>query len=140
MGALSPHQVQLIKSSFAKIYFSRDESAKIFYDQLFAIAPDMRPLFKSSMEVQGKKLMDTLALAVTATSHLESLEYLLQDTADRHVGYGATAQHYEMVGEALLWMMQQQLGSDFTPAVKAVWADLYQTIAAAMQRVASRSK
>jgi hemoglobin-like flavoprotein len=132
---MTPHQINLIKSSFAKIYFSRDESAKIFYDRLFAIAPQIRSLFKSNMEAQGQKLMDTLALVVTATSHPESLEFLLQDTAQRHVRYGAVAEHYVSVGDALLWMMQQQLGGDFTPAVQAAWTELYQEISATMQRL-----
>jgi hemoglobin-like flavoprotein len=135
MNARTPHQINLIKSSFAKIYFSRDESARLFYDRLFEIAPQVRPLFKSDMDAQRRKLMDTLALVVTATSHPETIEHLLQDTARHHVGYGATADHYELVGKALLWMIERQLGSDFTPGVKAVWTDLYQEIATTMQRI-----
>src|SRR5688572_19028049 len=98
----------------------------------------MRPLFKSSMEAQGKKLMDTLALAVTATSQMQNLELLLQETAKSHIGYGATAEHYVCVGQALLWMIEQQLGSDYTPGVKAAWTELYKEISTTMQRAGSR--
>jgi Globin len=47
---MTPQQVNLIKSSFATIFFTRDESAKLFYDRLFTVAPRLRPLFKSDME------------------------------------------------------------------------------------------
>ncbi len=132
---MTPHQINLIKSSFAKIYFTRDESAKIFYDRLFAVAPEVRPLFKTDMTSQGKKLMDTLGLAVTALGHPQSLLALVDDTAKRHIQYGVTAAHYEQVRAALLWMMERQLGNDFTPAVKDAWAELYDWIATTMQRV-----
>src|SRR5688572_19532974 len=74
---MTPQQVNLIKSSFATIFFTRDESAKLFYDRLFTVAPRLRPLFKSDMESQGRKLMDTLSLAVTALRHPQSLDHLL---------------------------------------------------------------
>jgi hemoglobin-like flavoprotein len=130
--------IHLISSSFAKIYFTRDESAKLFYDRLFTIAPETRSLFKTDMESQGRKLMDTLALAVATMRQPKSLEPLLVDTAKRHVGYGATAAHYESVGAALLWMLEQQLGKDYTPEVEAAWVELYGTVADTMQRLAQQ--
>ena len=132
---MTPYQINLIKSSFAKVYFTRDESARIFYDRLFAIDPEVRPLFKNNLASQGKKLMDTLALAVTATSHPQSLPLLLEDTAKRHLEYGATAVDYESVGAALLWMLEQQLGNDFTPAVRGAWTELYERMATTMQHM-----
>ena len=133
---MTPHQINLINSSFAAIYFDRDEAAKAFYDRLFALAPDTRRLFKSDMESQGRKLMDTLALAVTSLRRPESLQYLLQDTAQRHVGYGAREEHYSVVGEALLWMLERRLGEEFTPELKSAWTELYTKVADTMKRIA----
>ena len=138
--SLTPLQINLIKSSFAAVYFNQEKSAKVFYDRLFEIAPQMRPLFTSDMKVQGKKLMDLLSVLVSATSHQSNFELLVQDTAEKHIGYGATPKYYELVGEALLWMMQEQLRNDFTPAVQEAWTEVYQMIATAMQRVGSRAQ
>jgi hemoglobin-like flavoprotein len=132
---MTPQQVNLIKSSFATIFFTRDESAKLFYDRLFTVAPRLRPLFKSDMESQGRKLMDTLSLAVTALRHPQSLDHLLYDTSKRHVGYGATPADYDLVGDALLWMLEQQLGKDYTPEVRVAWTELYGAVSGAMQRI-----
>ncbi|MGE3150443.1 MAG: globin domain-containing protein, partial [Pseudorhodoplanes sp.] len=51
----------------------------------------------------------------------------------RHVAYGVTAKHYEPVGAALLWTLEQGLQDDFTPPVKKAWTEVYMTLAGAMQ-------
>jgi nitric oxide dioxygenase len=134
---MTPEQYKLIRWSFAEIYFSREESAKIFYDRLFAIAPEMRQLFKSDMEVQGKKLMDTLALAVATLDNAERLALFLEETAVRHNSYGATPERYKLVGEALLWMMEKQLKNEFTPDLRTAWIELYRHISHSMQEMAT---
>jgi nitric oxide dioxygenase len=139
-STMTPQQQKLIKWSFAEIYFARDESAKIFYDRLFALAPVTRSLFKVDMEVQGKKLMDTLALAITTLSTPDRIGVFLEDTAKRHKDYGATPEHYSAVGAALLWMLEKQLGKDFTPDLKNAWTELYGRISKTMQEIADQSK
>lgn len=55
----------------------------------------------------------------------------------RHAGYGGTAAHYEPVGAALLWTLEQGLGPEFTPPIKAAWTEIYMTLADVMQRAAT---
>ena len=43
----------------------------------------------------------------------------------RHVGYGLKAQHYVLVGSALLWTLEKALGEAFTSEVKDAWASAY---------------
>lgn len=50
---------------------------------------------------------------------------LAQDMARRHVGYGVKAAHYDTVGTALLWTLEQGLGSAFTDETKTAWATAY---------------
>ena len=45
----------------------------------------------------------------------------MQGLGRRHVGYGVTDAHYDTVGGALLWTLEQRLGPEFTPDVKAPW-------------------
>ena len=45
--------------------------------------------------------------------------------------------HYETVGAALLWAMEQSLGATFTPEVRAAWTELYRTISIEMQAAAA---
>ena len=47
------------------------------------------------------------------------------------------AKHYEPVGAALLWTLEQGLGPSFTPPVKAAWTETYMTLAGVMQKAAA---
>ena len=57
-------QQALVRSTFAKIEPMSDQAAAMFYDRLFAIDPDLRPMFKNDMKKQGAMLMAVLATAV----------------------------------------------------------------------------
>jgi hemoglobin-like flavoprotein len=59
-----------------------------------------------------------------------------QDLARRHVDYGVQPGHYDSVGAALLWTMEQGLGSKFSDEVKAAWASAYGTLSQVMKDAA----
>jgi nitric oxide dioxygenase len=40
--------------------------------------------------------------------------------------------HYNLVGDAFLWTLDQGLGEAFTPEVRAAWIGAYRTLAGAM--------
>jgi hemoglobin-like flavoprotein len=49
-------------------------------------------------------------------------------------------EHYDKVGEALLWTLAQTLEADFTPQVEAAWRSLYATVATTMRDAAAGSR
>jgi len=64
---------------------------------------------------------------------LDAILPAVRQLGERHRGYGVSADHYGPVGAALLWTLEQGLGSAFTPEVKAAWSEAYRTLAGAMQ-------
>jgi nitric oxide dioxygenase len=52
--------------------------------------------------------------------------------AKRHVGYGAKAEHYPVVGAALLWTLEKGLGDGWTPDVAEAWKTAYGTLSGFM--------
>jgi nitric oxide dioxygenase len=136
---MTPQQVQLVKRSFAKIAPIADHAAGLFYGRLFEIAPQLRPLFQSDIKAQGRKLMSAIALAVGSLQRLPELVPVVQDLGRRHAGYGVEDEHYDIVGEALLWTLDKGLGTDFTPEVRDAWTTVYSTLADTMKSAASRS-
>ncbi len=56
----------------------------------------------------------------------------MQGLGALHAGYGVRAKDYVTVGRALIWALSKGLGDDFTPEVKAAWAEVYSTLAGAM--------
>lgn len=134
---MTPEQVQLVQSSFQKVVPIADTAADLFYDRLFTIAPEVKPLFPDDLGPQKKKLMQMLATAVTNLHQVEKILPAVEDLGRRHVAYGVTAKHYEPVGAALLWTLEQGLGADFTPPVKAAWTEVYTTVAGVMTKAAA---
>ena len=51
----------------------------------------------------------------------------MQALGRRHAGYGVRPEHYDTVGAALLWTLEQGLGDAFTDDVRAAWAEAYGT-------------
>lgn len=126
---MTPEQGQLVRLSFVQVMDRKQDVGRIFYDRLFAIAPDLRPLFKNDIDQQAQKLMDMLALAIGHLKNPTGLSVMLEGLGRRHVGYGVQDQHYAIVGDALIWSLQKALGADFTPPLRDAWIALY-TVAA----------
>jgi hemoglobin-like flavoprotein len=135
---LSPTQIALVQESFEKVVPIADVAARLFYARLFDIAPELsRTLFKHvDLPEQHKKLMQALALSVKTLERPEALVPVLQDLGRRHVRYGVRDEHYDTVGEALLWTLEQGLGQAFTADVREAWAAVYTLVADTMKSAA----
>lgn len=125
---MTPEQVAVVQTSFAKVAPVADQAAQIFYDRLFAVAPQVRSLFPEDMREQRRKLMATLAIVVNGLDKLETILPAASALAKRHVSYGAQPEHYPVVGEALLWTLERGLGDGWTDDVAAAWAAAYTTL------------
>lgn len=134
---MTPDQVTLVQESFKQVAPIADKAADLFYDRLFMIAPEVRPLFPADLSEQKKKLMQMLATAVTNLHQVEKILPAVEELGRRHVSYGVTDKHFEPVGAALLWTLEQGLGSAFTPPVKAAWTETYMTVAGVMTKAAA---
>ena len=136
---MTPDEMKVVRLSFVKVMTIKTEAGRLFYDRLFAIAPEVKPMFKGDIGAQADKLMSTLAVAIGMLDKPDLLNATLAGLAKRHAGYGVRDEHYEKVGQALLWTLEQGLGADFTPQVKAAWTALYASVAATMRAAGSRA-
>src|SRR5690242_12183759 len=59
-----PAQLRLLQRSFSKIEPVAEQFGTIFYERLFAIAPEMRPLFRTDIKAQQSKFMKVIAEVV----------------------------------------------------------------------------
>jgi len=130
---MNSQEIALIKSSFQKIAPVADQAAAIFYARLFELDPSLRALFRGDMAGQGRQLMQLLGLAVNGLDRLEVLAPVIRQLGMRHAGYDVRDEHYESVGEALLWTLGKGLGAEFTAEMQAAWARVYWLIAETMK-------
>ena len=135
---MTPEQITLVQTSWAKVAPIAEQAADIFYHRLFEIAPEARPLFADDMAKQKRALMGMLATAVNGLNKLDTILPAVQALGERHVGYGATDAHYDLVASALLFTLGKGLGDDFTPEVEAAWTEAYGTLAGVMIDAAAK--
>ncbi len=133
---MTPEQIDLIRSSWSKVVPIQETAAGLFYNKLFELDPAVKPLFKGDMGEQGRKLMMSLNMVVNGITNLDALLPAIQEMGKRHAGYGVQPRHYDTVGQAILWTLEQGLGTHFTPDTRAAWTTAYTTLANVMKEAA----
>jgi hemoglobin-like flavoprotein len=133
---VNDHTIQLVKESFDLVEPIAPQAAALFYANLFALDPSVKPLFRGDMIVQGERLMQMIGVAVSKLGQPEVLMPALQALGQRHAGYGVRDAHYDAVGVALLATLRQGLGVAFTDEVEEAWIGVYGVIASTMKEAA----
>ena len=135
---MTPEQKKLVKSTWAAVVPIADTAAGLFYGRLFETDPSTQPLFQGAdMPEQRKKLMQAMAVVVNGIDDLGELVPTVEELARRHIRYGVKDPHYDSVGAALLWTLEQGLGEQWTPDAKAAWSAAYGTLAGVMRAAAA---
>ncbi|QDL90388.1 hemin receptor [Paroceanicella profunda] len=120
---MTPQMIADIQSSWLAALAAPGDITAVFYDRLFATAPQVRPLSRNNLALQRLKLADTLATVVEELDNFERLRGTVADLGRRHVRYGARPEHYAAVGEALIWALERHLGPDFTDDARNAWTE-----------------
>jgi nitric oxide dioxygenase len=136
---MDPQQISLVKSSFAEATADSRELARVFYDRLFEMSPELRTMFTTDRVEQERKLTHELEAIVGLLDHVDQLVLRTSDLGSRHVGYGARADHYDLVGAAMLAALAEVLGAEFTTETADAWRYAYNLVAEAMQQGAAAS-
>lgn len=134
--SLTSRQIALVEESFARIAPISPLAADLFYSRLFAIAPDVQPMFEGDMERQGEKLMSTIALVVGSLRRLDAVMPELRALGASHATFGVQPEHYGLVREALLFTLESGLGDAFTAECREAWSAIYDFISTEMTAAA----
>ena len=124
-----------LEDSFMLIAPRADDIAAAFYDQLFRVAPDARPLFASvNMDAQQAKLVGLLETIVDCGGDPAKLEAKCEALGEMHWKLGAPREAYPLVVDTLLSVVAQQTGSEWQPAWTEAWRDVLNYAASVMTR------
>lgn len=121
-----------IRRNWAAAIAARDILGGVFYENLFQVAPDARAMFPDDLDEQGRKLVQTLSWIVDTLDDPDTLIAGAQALAERHVGYGVTADQYDAVGAALLATLRAGLGDDFSADDAEAWSRVYANLSQQM--------
>jgi len=130
---MTPEQVDLVQRSWRSVLPVGDTAAELFYGKLFSLDPSLRSLFRDDLREQGRNLTSMISVAVGSLSRPQKILLAVQQLGKRHAAYGVEPRHYELVGIALLWMLEHVLGEAFTPQVREAWTQVYGLLSTTMQ-------
>lgn len=130
---MTNEEITLVQTTFSKVLHIADAAADLFYNRLFELDPSVRRLFPEDITEQKKKLMATLKTVVFSLRQLDTIVPAIRDLGQRHARYKVEDRHYETVGAALLWALEQGLGNDWTSSVKSAWISAYTLVAETMK-------
>ena len=128
--ARASSSVKLLRDSFDALKPRADLLARTFYRILFERYPEVKPLFAHvDMTEQRKKLLQAISVVVANADKPERLEDVATALGARHVAYGAKAEHYPAVGDALLAALATVAGPLWSKSLQKAWGDAYQAVA-----------
>ena len=130
---MTPEQIEIVQDTWSQIESISTQAAQLFYERLFELDPSLRTLFNNDIEKQGKKLVAMIGIAVGSLNKVDALVPAVQALGRRHASYGVRPEHFDTVGTALLWTLEQGLGPSFTPQAREAWATVYETLASTMK-------
>ena len=139
-----PETIPALQGSWAKVgaAVGLEPAGVLFFQRIFAIAPEALALFSFKDEPSlydapkfrehAIKVMKTVDVAVGMLTDVANLLPVLEGLGEKHKYYGILPPHYDVVGQALLETLALGLGDEFTPALKAAWAEIYGVISSTM--------
>lgn len=136
---MTPDQLALVAESAAAATADPREFATRFYQQLFEVAPAVRPLFPSDMTEQGDKLVDELGFLIGAATDLDRFLDRARDLGRRHVDYGVVPAHYEVLKTVLIDTLAGTCADRWSDAHEEAWVRLYTLVAETMMEGAAPS-
>ena len=138
---LTAEQITLVKDSWAKVVPIAEIASELFYERLFFVNPELRPYFEGvNLPAQRSKLIKAINMVVVSLDRIETLVPMIGELGKRHVSYGVKDEHYQQVGEALLWTLKTGLKKHWNGEVKAAWTAAYQLLAEVMISAGSNQK
>lgn len=129
---MTDSNILLVKNSWNYLANNTENAGEYFYQKLFEIAPSVRPLFKTDINDQARKLVIMLSYVISKLNSLDEIEGQIKGLAQRHVQYGARPEHYQAVGQALIMMLEDKLGNQWNEPVKDAWIEVFTVLSGAM--------
>jgi len=130
---MTTKQIELVKSTWAIVSkLDMIEVGSLFYNRLFEIAPQTKPLFSTSVEEQARKAMSMLNYIILKIDRLPDIVDEVTKLAQAHAKYGVKPEHYLLGGTALLWTLEKGLGEHWNDEVRDAWAKCYTTLSNAL--------
>jgi hemoglobin-like flavoprotein len=130
---MPPERIARLRRSFEEVSTRPRALASLFYQELFAESPRLRPLFPADMTSLQGHFEAALALVIRNLEDLSALQESLRELGVAHVHWGAKPEDYAFVREALIRAIHaaspdwtEQLERDWRSAITAIAVPMLQ--------------
>jgi hemoglobin-like flavoprotein len=142
---MTPAQLRVLQRSFARIEPIADQFGAVFYERLFTVAPEIKPLFRTDIKAQQAKFMKVIKevvqlhlrsmVALPVTSQASSSAVLPGAfwSGKLHAAYGVRMEDYAVMKSALVWALEKTLGAECSPEIKDAWGCAYDIVVGSMR-------
>jgi hemoglobin-like flavoprotein len=133
---MTPAQIAQVRKSYAQIVLNLEQVAALFYQRLLELDPSAGSMFRGDPIMQRTKLGAALASLVGSLGQVDRILPALRALGRAQARTGINAEHYALVGEALIWTLDHALHDDFTAETRRAWIAAFGFVAWAMTGVA----
>lgn len=131
---MTPREKDLLQATWSQVARIGTPAMALFYKRLFETDPATAQLFGGvDMSAQEQKLLDAIGAVIGGLDDLAALVPVLEDLGRRHAAWGVTDAHYDTVGAALLWALEQGLGESWTEQAATIWTAAYALVSDVMK-------
>ncbi len=129
---LSGMDIDALETSFDLVAPKGDELMEIFYANLFAVAPSVKPLFAGTDMARQRRCCCPRSCCCASRCATSTRRADAKRLGARHVAYGARPEHYPVVGSVLIGAMAHVAGQDWEPRFAKAWNEAFGVVAGAM--------
>jgi len=130
---MTPESIDRLKRSFSEVSAQPRALAARFYHELFAAAPNLRPLFPADLTSLQGHFEAALALVIKNLEDMAVLQDSLRDLGAQHVQWGARPEDYFVVRDAIVRAIRttsaawsDELDADWRQAITAIAVPMLQ--------------
>lgn len=128
----SPETIDLVRQSCVDIPEGSIRLARLFYENLFNMVPEIRDMFSDDIKPQQQRMADAL---LSVVRHLDTPDevahYLQRLGAQHHRELGVRPEHYPHVGRALVRAVSE-VSPTWSSSMSSAWVLVYQWVTANM--------
>jgi len=130
---LEESEKELISKSYEVLRSKEKELAKIFYENLFDMAPLIEPMFTAPIETLHNHFAYIFKATVKNINNFSALETMLIELGRKHNTYGVNCNHYPVVRSALMLALQYCLREKSNLDIELAWEKYIKQIESLMR-------
>ncbi|WP_082375989.1 globin domain-containing protein [Nocardiopsis sp. NRRL B-16309] len=131
--------IEAVRASCARLPAGSTRLAERFYENLFAMAPDVRAMFPDDLRPQHKRMATALLEVVRHLDSPDDVAGYLQDLGAQHQReLNVKPEHYPFVGRSLVRAVSE-ISPTWSSSMSSAWVLVYEWITANMLAGAERA-